>query len=74
LTALFSSQALRDAWAEQVGPSSGCFANATCLVRREDERADALRAIGAEVVVGDLTRAADIARALADGPYIWELG
>jgi uncharacterized protein YbjT (DUF2867 family) len=34
------------------------------LVRREDERADALRAIGAEVVVGDLTDAADVARAL----------
>ena len=27
------------------------------LVRREDERAAALRATGAEVVVGDLTRA-----------------
>jgi uncharacterized protein YbjT (DUF2867 family) len=35
------------------------------LVRREDERATALRAIGAEVVVGDLTQAADVARALA---------
>jgi NAD(P)H dehydrogenase (quinone) len=35
------------------------------LVRREDERADALRALGAEVVVGDLTRADSIARALA---------
>jgi NAD(P)H dehydrogenase (quinone) len=35
------------------------------LVRREDERADALRALGAEVVVGDLTRADDVARALA---------
>jgi NAD(P)H dehydrogenase (quinone) len=34
------------------------------LVRREDERSDALRAIGAEVVVGDLTRAGDVARAL----------
>jgi uncharacterized protein YbjT (DUF2867 family) len=34
------------------------------LVRREDQRAEALRAIGAEVVVGDLTRAADVARAL----------
>src|ERR1700738_721144 len=34
------------------------------LVRREDERATALRATGAEVVVGDLTRAADVARAL----------
>jgi len=35
------------------------------LVRREDKRATGLRAIGAEVVVGDLTRAADVARALA---------
>src|SRR5262245_23484698 len=35
------------------------------LVRRADERADALRATGAEVVVGDLTRAADVLRALA---------
>jgi NAD(P)H dehydrogenase (quinone) len=34
------------------------------LVRREDERANALRASGAEVVVGDLTRTADVARAL----------
>ena len=35
------------------------------LVHREDDRAQALRAIGAEVVVGDLTIAADVARALA---------
>ena len=35
------------------------------LVRREDERSDALRAIGAEVVVADLTRAGDVARALS---------
>jgi NAD(P)H dehydrogenase (quinone) len=35
------------------------------LVRREGERAEALRALGAEVVVGDLTRADDVARALA---------
>src|SRR5712672_1087008 len=35
------------------------------LVRGEDERSEALRAIGAEVVVGDLTRAEDVARALA---------
>ncbi len=35
------------------------------LVRTDDERAASLRAIGAEVVVGDLTRAADVARALA---------
>src|SRR5437660_9580407 len=34
------------------------------LVRREDERAQVLRAIGAEVVVGDLTRAGDLVRAL----------
>jgi uncharacterized protein YbjT (DUF2867 family) len=35
------------------------------LVRREDERAAALRTTGAEVVVGDLTRPADVLRALA---------
>ncbi|MFB7460423.1 NAD(P)H-binding protein [Streptomyces sp. NPDC056188] len=35
------------------------------MVRRDDERAEALRATGAEVVVGDLTRAGDIADALA---------
>src|SRR5262249_28871117 len=35
------------------------------LIRREDERADALRATGVEVVVGDLTRGGDVLRALA---------
>jgi uncharacterized protein YbjT (DUF2867 family) len=35
------------------------------LVRRDDERAEALRATGAEVVVADLTRANDVLRALA---------
>lgn len=35
------------------------------FVRSEDERSEALRAIGAEVVVGDLTHAEDVARALA---------
>jgi nucleoside-diphosphate-sugar epimerase len=35
------------------------------LVRREDERSGALRATGAEVVVGDLTRPADVMRVLA---------
>ena len=34
------------------------------LVRSEDERSEGLRAIGAEVVRGDLTRAEDVARAL----------
>jgi uncharacterized protein YbjT (DUF2867 family) len=34
------------------------------LVRREDDRAAALRALGAEVVVADLTRPSDVARAL----------
>ena len=34
------------------------------FVRREDERADVLRATGAEVVVGDLTLATDVERAL----------
>jgi NAD(P)H dehydrogenase (quinone) len=35
------------------------------LVRREDERATALRATGVEVVVADLTRSAEVLRALA---------
>jgi uncharacterized protein YbjT (DUF2867 family) len=35
------------------------------LVRREDERVAALRSTGAEVVVADLTRPADVLRALA---------
>jgi uncharacterized protein YbjT (DUF2867 family) len=35
------------------------------LVRREDERTDALRANGAEIVVGDLTQARDVAGALS---------
>ncbi|MEU9885120.1 NAD(P)H-binding protein [Sphaerisporangium sp. NPDC051011] len=34
------------------------------LVHREDERAEALRATGAQVVVGDLARAPDVARAV----------
>src|SRR5580700_535279 len=34
------------------------------LVRTDDDRAEALRAAGAEVVVGDLTRAEDVARAM----------
>jgi uncharacterized protein YbjT (DUF2867 family) len=34
------------------------------LVHREDERATVLRGLGAEVVIGDLTRADDVARAL----------
>ncbi|MEU8588984.1 NAD(P)H-binding protein [Streptomyces sp. NPDC048664] len=35
------------------------------MVHRDDDRARALRATGAEVVVGDLTRAAEVAEALA---------
>jgi NAD(P)H dehydrogenase (quinone) len=35
------------------------------LVRREDQRTDALRANGVEVVAGDLTEARDVARALS---------
>jgi NAD(P)H dehydrogenase (quinone) len=35
------------------------------LVHRDDERAEALRATGAEVVVGDLTQPQDVARTLA---------
>lgn len=34
------------------------------MVRRDDDRAEQLRAMGAEVVVGDLTRAGDIAVAM----------
>ena len=34
------------------------------MVRHDDERADALRALGADVVVGDLTRPVDVATAL----------
>lgn len=34
------------------------------FVRRDDERADALRGAGAEIFVGDLTRPEDVARAL----------
>src|SRR4030088_1758750 len=37
------------------------------LVRREDNRAEALRAVGAQVVIGDLTHAADVAHALVGG-------
>ncbi|MFJ4845043.1 MULTISPECIES: NmrA family NAD(P)-binding protein [unclassified Streptomyces] len=36
------------------------------FVRREDDRAEALRAIGAEVFVGDLTSTADVAEAVRD--------
>jgi uncharacterized protein YbjT (DUF2867 family) len=34
------------------------------LLHREDERTDAVRALGAEVIVGDLTRPDDVSRAL----------
>ena len=34
------------------------------MVRREDDRADELRALGAEVVLGDLTRPESVAAAL----------
>ena len=34
------------------------------FVRRDDERADALRRAGAEIFVGDLTRTEDLARAV----------
>jgi uncharacterized protein YbjT (DUF2867 family) len=40
----------------------GCPVRA--MVHHDDERADALRALGAEVVVGDLTQPADVASAL----------
>ncbi|WP_235009838.1 NAD(P)H-binding protein [Mycobacterium sp. 3519A] len=40
-------------------------AQVRAMVHRDDERADQLRATGAEVVVGDLPRAADIVDAIA---------
>jgi uncharacterized protein YbjT (DUF2867 family) len=36
------------------------------MVRRDDERAQQLRAMGADVVIGDLTRAGDIVAAIQD--------
>src|SRR3979411_2898157 len=41
------------------------------MAHRDDDRADALRALGADVVVGDLTRPADGATALASGPHMF---
>src|SRR5262249_3998534 len=41
------------------------FARPQYLVRRDDARAKALRTLGAEVVVGDLTQADEVARAMA---------
>jgi uncharacterized protein YbjT (DUF2867 family) len=35
------------------------------MAHHDDDRADALRALGADIVVGDLTRPADVATALA---------
>jgi uncharacterized protein YbjT (DUF2867 family) len=40
------------------------------MAHHDDDRADALRALGADVVVGDLTRPADVATALGSGPNI----
>ena len=65
---LFWSRVLPAAWAGgspivELLRQSGWPVRA--LVHREDERAEALRATGAEVVVGDLTRAEEVARALA---------
>ena len=39
-------------------------AHVRAMVRRDDERADQLRAMGAHVIVGDLTRAGDIVAAI----------
>ncbi len=64
----FLSRPPRAGWAAWAAPSSRHCGGATCrsaLVRREDERAAALRTTGAEVVVGDLTRPGDVLRALA---------
>ena len=42
----------------------GGGAQVRAMVRRDDDRADQLRAIGAEVIVGDLTSAGDIVAAM----------
>jgi hypothetical protein len=42
------------------------------VVRTDDDRAEALGATGAEIVVGDLSRAEDVARAL-DGRPKWSV-
>ncbi|HZE33891.1 MAG TPA: NAD(P)H-binding protein [Actinoallomurus sp.] len=47
-----------------VGPLIDHGRPVRAMVHREDERADHLRALGAEVVAGDLTNPADVARAL----------
>src|SRR5258708_18162709 len=47
-------------------PYTTLFRSVRALVRREDQRTDALRANGVEVVTGDLTEARDVARALID--------
>jgi uncharacterized protein YbjT (DUF2867 family) len=39
-------------------------AQVRAMVRRDDDRADQLREMGADVVVGDLTRAGDIVDAI----------
>jgi NAD(P)H dehydrogenase (quinone) len=41
------------------------------MVRREDERADALRTAGAEVVIGDLLDPADVRRALNGTQHVY---
>src|SRR5262245_51209865 len=41
------------------------------MVRREDERAAALRAVGAEVVVGDLLEPADVYRAVSGSRRVY---
>lgn len=41
------------------------------MVHHDDGRADALRALGAQVVVGDLTRSTDVAKALYDAPRMY---
>ncbi|MGH3387644.1 MAG: NAD(P)H-binding protein [Actinomadura sp.] len=41
------------------------------MVHHDDGRADALRALGAQVVVGDLTRSTDVAKALYDVPRMY---
>jgi uncharacterized protein YbjT (DUF2867 family) len=41
------------------------------IVHRDDSRADALRALGAEVIVGDLTNPVDVAAAMYGVPRMF---
>src|SRR4051794_1416852 len=61
----------RDVPCAVVGLLRGQDLPVQAFVHREDERAEALRGLGAEVIVGDLTRPADVAAALDGCPRMF---